>query len=91
MSIQSLGAGKARRDDSNAKVTTAVLRPGMAGVSVTIVNDLEFVWCERLLEPSSDHGNAVGSHRRTRSGCGQDLCACEQGAAVLEAARAMDV
>jgi hypothetical protein len=65
MSLQSLGTGESLRDDSDAKVTATIPRSRMARVLVAVVDDVELVRRERLLEPSSDHGNAIRRHGRT--------------------------
>jgi hypothetical protein len=65
MSLQSFGARELLRDDSDAKVTAAIFRSCMTRVAVAVVDDVELVRRERLLEPSSDHGNPVRRHGRT--------------------------
>jgi hypothetical protein len=65
MSLQSLGAGESPRDNSDAKVTATILRSCMTRVPVAVVDDVELVRRERLLEPTSDHGNSVRGHERT--------------------------
>ena len=47
-------AGESRADDVDIEMTASIARPGMAGVLVAIVDDLERLRCKRCFERGAD-------------------------------------
>lgn len=65
MALDGLLTGELVRANSHLKMASAVASPGVSGVTVAVVDDVELIRLERRFESASNQRYAVGGHGRT--------------------------